>query len=198
MKKMLNMAGIPKIAKVVTKVVEIFHWVGTALMAAATVCALVSPAWVKYFVSFEAKECCGAELEVYSFSIRAAVENGKVDMTAFVLFGIGATLILALMAALCLEVYHMFTTEGYFSDPNNVLHHLLTIVVGLEFVRMLIDTTPASILEVLTVAITRSVILNHDDYISIFVCVSCIAGLFAIRRFLVRRSELKEEMVEMD
>jgi hypothetical protein len=63
---------------------------------------------------------------------------------------------------------------------------------------MLIDTPPASILEVLTVAITRHVILSHDDPWSNVACVACIAGLFAIRRFLVRRSELKEEMVEQD
>jgi len=28
--------------------------------------------------------------------------------------------------------------------------------------------------------------------------VACIAGLFAIRRYLIRRSELKEEMVETE
>lgn len=112
--------------------------------------------------------------------------------------GIAAITILVMLAALALEVYQMFTIPGYWSDVGNYLHNVLTIVVGLEFVRMLIDTTPASILEVLTVAITRHVILSHDDYWSILVCVACIAGLFAIRRFLVRRSELKEEMVEMD
>ena len=63
---------------------------------------------------------------------------------------------------------------------------------------MLIDTTPANILEVLTVAITRHVILSHDDPWSNLACIACIAGLFAIRRFLVRRSELKEEMVETE
>ena len=87
---------------------------------------------------------------------------------------------------------------SYFADIGNYLHNVLTIVVGLEFVRMLIDTTPASILEVLTVAITRHVVLSHDDPWSIVACIACIAGLFAIRRFLVRRSELKEEMVEME
>ena len=104
--------------------------------------------------------------------------------------------ILALMAALGLEIYHMFTEEGYFSEVSHVLHNLLTIVVGLEFVRMLLDTTPANILEVLTVAITRHVILSHEDYWSNVACIACIAGLFAIRRFLIRRSELKEELVE--
>jgi len=104
--------------------------------------------------------------------------------------------LLALLAALGIEIFHMFTEPGYFAEINNVLHHLLTIVVGLEFVRMLIDTTPANILEVLTVAITRHVVLSHDDYWSNLACVACIAGLFAIRRFLIRRHELKEEMID--
>ncbi len=104
--------------------------------------------------------------------------------------------IVALMAALGLEVYKMLTETGYFQEVNHVLHNLLTIVVGLEFVRMLIDTTPANILEVLTVAITRHVVLTHEDPWSNIASVACIAGLFAIRRYLIRRSELKEEMVE--
>jgi len=107
--------------------------------------------------------------------------------------------IISLMGALGLEIYHMFTAGSeYFADVSHMLHNLLTIVVGLEFVRMLIDTTPANILEVLTVAITRHVVLSHDDPWSNMACIACIAGLFAIRRFLIRRSELKEEMVEVE
>ena len=105
--------------------------------------------------------------------------------------------ILALLGALGVEIYHMIASgAAYFADVETMLHHILNIVVGLEFVRMLIDTTPANILEVLTVAITRHVVLSHDDPWSNVACIACIAGLFAIRRFLVRRSELKEEMVE--
>ena len=107
--------------------------------------------------------------------------------------------LIALIGALALEIYHMYTTGSeYFANVNHMLHNLLTIVVGMEFVRMLIDTTPANILEVLTVAITRHVVLSHDDYWSNVACIACIAGLFAIRRFLIRRSELKEEMVEVE
>ena len=110
----------------------------------------------------------------------------------------GITLI-ALMGALFMEILQMVTTgSAYFTDVNHLLHNLLNIVVGIEFVRMIIDTTPANILEVLTVAITRHVILSHDDPWSNLACIACIAGLFAIRRFLIRRSELKEEMVEND
>ena len=107
--------------------------------------------------------------------------------------------LVALVGALALEIYHMYTTGSeYFANVNHMLHNLLTIVVGMEFVRMLIDTTPANILEVLTVAITRHVVLSHDDYWSNVACIACIAGLFAIRRYLIRRSELKEELVEVE
>jgi len=106
--------------------------------------------------------------------------------------------LIVLIIALCYEVFTLIVEPSHLTDIDEFLHHILTIVVGLEFVRMLIDTTPANILEVLTVAITRHVILSHDDYWSNLVCIACIAGLFAIRRFLIRRSELKEELVETE
>ena len=111
---------------------------------------------------------------------------------------IAVVTILALLGALGLELVHMVTSgAAYFSNVETMLHHILTIVVGLEFVRMLIDTTPTNILEVLTGAITRHVVLSHVDPWSNVACIACIAGLFAIRRYLVRRSELNEEMVEV-
>ena len=107
--------------------------------------------------------------------------------------------LLALVCALVVEVYHMCTVGmEYFQDMSHMLHNLLTIVVGLEFVRMLIDTTPANILEVLTVAITRHVVLSHENPWSNVASIACIAALFAVRRYLIRRSELKEELVEVE
>ena len=111
---------------------------------------------------------------------------------------IATVTLIVLIVSLGFELAKIFTTAGYLTDIGNYLHNVLTIVVGLEFVRMLIDTTPANILEVLTVAITRHVILTHDDPWSNVACVACIAALFAIRRFFIRRDELKEEMVESE
>lgn len=107
--------------------------------------------------------------------------------------------LIGLIVSFVYLVLQMFMDPAeYLFDTHNFLHNILNIVVGFEFVRMMIDTTPANILEVLTVAITRHVILSHDDYWSNLICIACIAGLFAIRRYLVRRSELKEEMVEIE
>ena len=111
---------------------------------------------------------------------------------------ISCIIIIVLMVSLVVELSHIFTQPGYFDDVPHFLHNILTIVIGLEFDRTLIDTTPANILEVLTLAITRHVVLQHEDPWSNLACIACIAGLFAVRRFLIRRSELKEEMIEIE
>ena len=106
--------------------------------------------------------------------------------------------LVVLVAMLGLEFYRMFTVADYFGSVNTYLHNILTIVVGLEFVRMLIDLTPANTIEVLIVAIARQVIISHDDPLSNLACVVCIAGLFATRHFLIPKNELKVELSEVE
>ena len=106
--------------------------------------------------------------------------------------------LIVLIGMLGFEFYHMFTVADYFSSVNTYLHNILTIVVGLEFVRMLIDLTPANTIEVLIVAIARQVIISHDNPISNLACVICIAGLFATRHFLIPKNELKVELSEVE
>ena len=106
--------------------------------------------------------------------------------------------LIVLVGMLGKEIYLMVTVSEYFSTIEQFLHTILTIVVGLEFVRMLIDLTPANTLEVLIVAISRHVILNHNDPLGNVACVLCIAGLFATRRFLIPKKEMKVEMSEVE
>lgn len=105
--------------------------------------------------------------------------------------------LLVMMGMVGYEVYKMFTIADYFTDVHLYLHNILTILVGLEFVRMLIDMTPANTLEVLIVAIARQVIVSHDDPVSNVCCVLCIAGLFATRHFLIPKKEMTIEMSEV-
>ena len=106
--------------------------------------------------------------------------------------------IIVLIVALVVEVYNIFTTEHYFTDLNHFLHNILTIVVGLEFVRMLIDMTPGNTLEVLIMATARHIIMNHDDKWTLLIGIICIAGLFATRHFLIPRDEMTEDLVELE
>lgn len=106
--------------------------------------------------------------------------------------------LVVLIGMLGLELYRMATLPDYFTDVQSYLQNILTIVVGLEFVRMLIDMTPGNIIEVLIVAISRHVILSHDDPWSNIACVACIAGLFATRRYLISKASMKLELSEVE
>ncbi len=103
---------------------------------------------------------------------------------------------IVLVGLLGYEIYKMFTVDGYFNSAETYLQNILTIVVGLEFVRMLINLTPANTLEVLIVAIARQVIVEHGSPWSNIACVLCIGGLFAIRRYLISKDDFKRELSE--
>ena len=102
------MKGLNTLGKVLTKILEVFQWVGAALMLCATICSVAAPEWVKYFVSFDSKECCGANLNIYGFEVNAPVVNGAVDLTSFVIFGIGAVIILIAMAMVFRNLHLIF------------------------------------------------------------------------------------------
>lgn len=147
------MKGINKIAKVVTRIVEILHWIGAALMVVATVCSAVSPAWFKSFIDYIVKECSGSEFNAYGFEINVAASNGAVDMTAVLMFCISAFFILVLMAMIFRNLnliikksegttpfqpdnIRMFREIGYFSIGVPVIGLIMSIisrlVIGME------------------------------------------------------------------
>ena len=103
-----------------------------------------------------------------------------------------------MLLMLGLEIYKMFTAAEYFATMDTFLQNILTIVVGLEFVRMLIDLTPANTIEVLIVAIARQVILTHNNPWANLASIICIAGLFATRHFLIPKEELTVELSEVE
>jgi len=102
------MKSLNKLGAVITKIMEVFHWVGAALMLAATICSFAATDWVEKFVEYDGKECCGVNLAVYGFEVNAPYVNGRADMKHFLLFGIGAVLILVVMAMIFRNLYLIF------------------------------------------------------------------------------------------
>ena len=101
--------------------------------------------------------------------------------------------LIVMVGNLGIEAYNIIFT-GYFPDTESFLHKILAVAVGLEFVRMLVDMTPANILEVLTVAIARHIIISHEEPVGLLVGVVCLAGIFAVRRFLIRHQDMQVEL----
>ena len=151
------MKVINKFGKIIAKILEVFHWVGAALMIAATICSVVAPNRVNYFVGFDAKECCGANLEVYGFEVNASVINGNVDTTSFLMFGIGAVIILTVMAMVFRNL-HLILKRSENASPfqkDNIgsmrkigLFSIAVPVIGLimsVFVRLVIGVETAEV-----------------------------------------------------
>ena len=111
---------------------------------------------------------------------------------------IASVTIVVLVIGLALNIWEVAADPTSFTHTMEFLHTVLNIVVGLEFVRMLIDMTPANTLEVLIMATARQIIMNHDSTSTLLIGIICIAILFAVRRFLIPRSDLTLDLVELD
>lgn len=169
---------IGNMAKIVTKIVEVFQWVGLGLMLVATVCALVNPDWVGYFISYDAKECCGADLSVYGFEIQAAVTNGQIDMTALFLFGIGATLILALMAMIFRNL-HLIIKKSEGTTPFQPDNVRMFREIGIFSIAVPVVGFVMSVIARIFIGVEVAEISNSFEGFVIGIVVLCITQFFA-------------------
>ncbi len=64
------------------------------------------------------------------------------------------------------------------------LENVMTLAIGVEFVKMLCTHTPGTVVEVLLFAISRQMIVEHQSSYESLAGIAAIAGLFAIRKFL--------------
>ena len=101
-------------------------------------------------------------------------------------FTIAALLLVAIAAAGILTLKD--TLFNFFDGDfrlDVLLESILGLVVGLEFVKMLILHTPESVIEVLLYAVARQVIISHDSALENLIGVSAVAIIFIIRKYLL-------------
>lgn len=78
---------------------------------------------------------------------------------------------------------------GLLSNQNTYsfdvfLEYSFNLVIGIEFVRMLVKHTPGAALQVLLFAIARHLVLDGGSGMDLLLGVIAIAGIFAVRKFL--------------
>ena len=105
------------------------------------------------------------------------------------IFEIGIAIIVAvgfilsvvlLVTDLPLLLSHSAGTAAY----RHFLESALDLVIGIEFIKMLIKHTPGSVVEVLLFALSRHMVLEGGNALENLLTVCAIAVIFAIRRFL--------------
>ena len=74
------------------------------------------------------------------------------------------------------------------------LGNALTLLIGVEFVKMLAKHTAENLLEVLMFAIARQMVVEHLNMVETLIGVVAIAVIFAIRKYLLlKNSDNKEK-----
>ncbi len=97
------------LALIVSKFLEILHWLAAALMLCLLALCLAAPNWLSGLLAQGAQRF-GRELTTYGFTLTVAGADGSVNLAAVALFTVGAISILSLMAMVFRNVYLIFRT----------------------------------------------------------------------------------------
>lgn len=69
-------------------------------------------------------------------------------------------------------------------DLDQFLVSAMNIIVGLEFMKMLVLHTPRAVTDVLLFAIARQLVVSHASPVDTLIGVSAVALIFVIKKFL--------------
>ena len=97
------------LALIVSKFLEILHWLAAALMLCLLALCLAAPNWLSGLLA-QGAQLFGLELTTYGFTLTVAGAYGSVNLAAVALFTVGAISILSLMAMVFRNVYLIFRT----------------------------------------------------------------------------------------
>ena len=154
------MKGLNKVGKVITKIIEVFHWIAAVGMVIAAIGIGIASNCVKNFESLVAENFVGEDFAAYGFEINAPVLNGKLNGAAFIVFCIGAAILLALMAMIFRNLHLIFKKSenstpfqkdnvrmmreiGIFSIAIPVIGFIMSVIArlvsGVDFAEISID-----------------------------------------------------------
>ena len=93
--------------------------------------------------------------------------------------------LLAGLVALALQLYNGIASTGAdMFGMSDFLGKAFNVIIGVEFLKMLIKQTPGSVLEVLLFSIARQLVVDHASALEYLLSILSIALLFIIRKYL--------------
>jgi hypothetical protein len=102
-------------------------------------------------------------------------------------------LVIAFFLLVVIAVKFVEIILGSFTDPvvfidddfKTILSTAFTLVIGVEFIKMLYKHTPESVIDVLLFAIARQTVIYYEGTVDLLIGVAALAGLFAAKKFLI-------------
>ena len=95
--------------------------------------------------------------------------------------------------------YHLVISAFDFGSTDttdyieSLLLHAFSVIIVIEFIRMLVKNSMNTIIEVLIFAIARGLVAGHETPVSLLIRVLAIAVLLASRKFLFKEFDFEEE-----
>ncbi len=91
------MKSVNRAAIILTKILEVLHWFTAAVMVFVLIASAASANWLEEILQ-KGSGTLGNSLTTYGFEMNVVYSDGKINMTAILLFSICAVIILSLMA----------------------------------------------------------------------------------------------------
>lgn len=173
------MKRINSAALIISKILEVVHWVMVGLMLCLLVTSLVAGQWLAPYL-LRGVPLFGTELATYGFTLSAVGLDGSIDMAAIRLFCLGAVLILSLMAMVFRNVFLILkTTKGmtWFSKGDTPFQNDNTRMVreiGIFYMAVPVIGLVMSVIARLVVGDAAEVSMNLEGLITgmILLCLS--------------------------
>lgn len=171
------MKQLNKAVKVIAKILEIVHWVGAGLMAAAAICSATASKWLSNSIDTNA---LGNETEasVYGFEVDMVDSAGKVNATTLMLFAIGSILIFALVAMIFRNIYLIIkkseSTTPFNKDNVRMTREIGIFSIGIPVIGLIMST----IIRLAVGVDATEISVNLDGFV-MGIIVLCLTQFFA-------------------
>lgn len=102
---------------------------------------------------------------------------------------VGVSIIIAIAASLIGLVWDI-QLGGLVRQPDSLQNYLktaMTIVIGIEFVKMIFSHSIDAVVEVMLLAVARQMVIEHTSPLENLLAVASVALLFVVRKFLFVR-----------
>lgn len=93
------------------------------------------------------------------------------------------------MIGLCWETVQVALANPLNVSLSDFFAKALLLVMGIEFVKLLVLHTSAAVLHVLLFTIVRQMIVTHTSALETLLGVAAVAAIFAIKKFLYTRED---------
>lgn len=97
-----------------------------------------------------------------------------------------------LVAGIAVQLYQSTEVIKFTAVTKNlhyIINYVASMIIAIELIRLIITQSFSNIIEILSFAIVRELIITERPMWELLIGVVCIASLFAIKKYLIKKEE---------